>query len=78
MRKKQELTDPRSCMSKARDDEMTFVLLGRDVAAPVAIMAWVEERLRLGKNAASDPQIQEAMECAAQMKRDREAKRDDA
>ena len=34
MIKKKELSDPNSCMSKARDDEMTFVLLGRDAAAP--------------------------------------------
>ena len=62
MIKSKELTDPRSCMSRARDDEMTFVLLGRDKAAPVAIRAWVAERLRLGKNTESDPQITEAYE----------------
>jgi hypothetical protein len=48
MRKKDELTDPGSCMSRAGDEEMTFVLLGRDAAAPVAIRAWIEERVRIG------------------------------
>jgi hypothetical protein len=69
--KRKELTDPRSCMSKADDDEMTFVLLGRDIAAPAAIRFWVAERIRLGKNAEGDPQIVEALECAAWMERHR-------
>ena len=60
MRKRDELTDPRSCLSRARDDEWTFVLLGRDRAAPVAVRAWIEERIRLGKNQRDDPQIVEA------------------
>lgn len=60
MRKRDELTSPNSCMSKARDDEWTFVLLGRDLAATVAVRAWIEERVRLGKNAREDPQIVEA------------------
>lgn len=60
MRKRDELSDPRSCMSKARDDEWTFVLLGRDAAAPAAVRAWIDERLRLGKNVPGDAQIVEA------------------
>jgi hypothetical protein len=65
--KREELTNPKSCMSRAADDEMTFVLLGRDKAAPVAIRAWVNERIRLGKNTATDPQIVEALACADSM-----------
>ncbi len=64
MRKRDELNDPKSCMMRARDDEMTFVLLGRDVAAPAAIRAWIKERIRLGKNRPDDHQIAEAMYCA--------------
>ena len=71
MRKRDELTLPNSCMSRARDDEMTFVLLGRDVAAPVAIRAWVAERIRTGKNCQDDLQIREALGCAAMMEADR-------
>lgn len=67
MKKRDELTNPNSCMSKAGPDEMTFVLLGRDVAAPVAIRAWVNERIRVGKNNADDPQIKEALDCALWM-----------
>jgi hypothetical protein len=69
--KRKELTDTRSCMSRADDDEMTFVLLGRDLAAPVAIRAWIAERIRLGKNKPDDSQIIEAEECAAWMERHR-------
>lgn len=73
MRKKDELSNPESCMSKARQDEMTFVLLGRDRAAPFAIQSWVEERVRLGKNTRTDAQIVEALACADIMERERTA-----
>ena len=72
MRKQQELTDPRSCMSRAKEDEMTFVLLGRDVSAPATIRFWVSERIRLGKNTREDPQIVEALQCAATMETERQ------
>jgi hypothetical protein len=57
VRKRDELADPDSCLSRARDDEWLFVLLGRDPAAPVAVRAWIEERIRLGKNVRGDAQI---------------------
>ncbi len=67
MRKKDELSKEHTCMQHAHPDEMTFVLLSRDAAAPAAIRAWVAERLRLGKNAEDDPQITEALACACTM-----------
>ncbi len=68
MRKKDELaTNAHSCMSSAHDEEMVFVLLSRDAAAPVAIRAWVAERLRIGKNVETDAQIVEALSCALTM-----------
>ena len=67
MRKKDELSKEHTCMQHAHAEEMVFVLLSRDAAAPVAIRAWVTERLRLGKNTEQDPQIAEALECAATM-----------
>lgn len=60
MRKRDELSDPTSCMNRAKDYEWTFVLLGRDVAAPAAVAAWIKERIRLGKNKPTDSQILEA------------------
>lgn len=46
---------------------MLFVLLGRDPAAPDTIRFWVRERIRLGLNAAGDPKMVEAEECARTM-----------
>lgn len=70
MRKNDELTLASSCLSRAHPCEMVFVLLGRDTAAPVAIRAWVAERLRQRKNLESDAQILEALACAETMERE--------
>lgn len=75
MRKRDELTKVPSCTTTAYDDEMVFVLLARDPAAPLAIRAWVAERLRLGKNIDTDAQIVEALECARTMDAERDAVR---
>ena len=56
-------------MSRAKPDEMTFVLLARDVAAPETIRFWCSERIRLDKNAPDDIQILEALRCADEMER---------
>jgi hypothetical protein len=71
MIKHEELTNPRSCMSRASKHEMTFVLLARDIAASEVIRFWVAERIRLGKNSASDQQILEALHCANFMEQQR-------
>lgn len=67
MRKKDELSREHTCMQHAHPEEMVFVLLSRDAAAPAAIRAWVAERLRLGKNVEIDEQIVEALACAVTM-----------
>jgi len=71
MRKSEELTNPASCMSRAREDEMTFVLLGRDRVAAWAIRIWCALRWLVRKNRFNDPQITEALDCADAMDRDR-------
>lgn len=71
MRKLQEVADDNSCLNRAGDGEMIFVLLGRDAAAPHAIRAWAEERLRLDKNEWNDEQIQHALVCAEIMECER-------
>ena len=73
MVKTDELTNPNSCMSRAKDHEWTFVLLARDEAAPLAIRAWCDERIRLGKNTPEDEQIKEAIRCAQLMTEQRNA-----
>ena len=64
MRKDRELIDPKSCLNRAHGDELLFVLLGRDPAAPHAIREWAKRRIELGKNAIGDAQIQEALQTA--------------
>lgn len=71
MIKSEELMNPASCMSKARPEEMTFVLLARDLCAPLAIRAWAEARIATGKNQRSDLQIIQAFDCARVMERQR-------
>lgn len=65
MRKKDELV--KGCMSRAGENEMTFVLLSRDKAAAMTIKYWIDIRIGLGLNSPEDSQIQEAFECARTM-----------
>lgn len=69
MRKDKELSDSNSCLSKARKDELIFVLLERDMATPETIRFWCEKRIELGKNTASDEQILQALELAREIER---------
>ena len=71
MLKRDEIANSTSCLNNALDGERLFVLLARDPAAPVAIRAWVNERLRLGKNLPDDDQIEEALDCACRMEEER-------
>lgn len=64
MIKRKEVNDPKSCLNRARDDEMVFVLLGRDRAAATAIRAWARERVWLGLNSHGDAQITESLDLA--------------
>ena len=72
MRKSEELSNQNSCFNRAKDNELIFVLLGRDIAAPAAIRAWCRQRIRSKKNKADDAQIQEARMCADLMEQERE------
>ncbi len=67
MLKSQELSNSKSCLHKAESDEMLFVLLGRDAAAPDTMRFWVKRRIELGKNKITDPQVMEALNYAAYM-----------
>jgi hypothetical protein len=71
VRKFLELTSADSCINKAKPDEWVFVLLGRDLSAPVAIRAWIADRIKSGKNLLEDAQIVEAERCAAAMDAER-------
>jgi hypothetical protein len=67
MIKRKEDSDPKSCWNRADEEEIVFVLLARDPAAPQAILAWIKERIRLGKNKAGDAQLNEASKCMLDM-----------
>lgn len=69
MIKRDELV--KGCMAKAREDEMTFVLLARDPSAPDAIRYWTNRRVEIRKNKWEDAQIVEAESCAQTMERQR-------
>jgi hypothetical protein len=49
MRKIDEICMQDSCLNKAHDNEWLFVFLGRDLAATVAVEAWIAERIRIEK-----------------------------
>jgi hypothetical protein len=70
MRKAKEISSPNSCWNRAHEKEMVFVLLGRDAAAPIAIRAWIVERVRLGINRFEDRQIVEAENVAKLMEKE--------
>lgn len=72
MIKRRELEEPDSCLNKADSDEPLFVLLGRDASAKVAIQAWVDDRLKTGKNRPYDNQIIEAKLALEKMEKYRE------
>ena len=67
MRKRDEILDPNSCLNRAASNEMIFVLLARDKAAPFAIRSWCDERIRIGKNKPTDRDIVSALNCAYKM-----------
>lgn len=67
MLRREELLDPNSCLSKAQDDEMVFVILGRDPVAAPTIDYWVKARIAMGLNAENDPQMLAATTCADTM-----------
>lgn len=73
MLKSRELIEPNSCLNRAKMDETIFVLLARDPAAPVAILAWLNERIRLGCETPDSPKIKDAYEQIQQMMKEREA-----
>jgi hypothetical protein len=64
VKKKDEIANPNSCFNRARPDELVFVLLGRDPAAPAAIRAWAAARIASRKNIATDHQILESLRTA--------------
>lgn len=63
MLKRDELTNPDSCLSKAADDEPIFVLRAQDATAAIAVRQWA----RYSGLPRDHPKYQEAMQLAAMM-----------
>jgi hypothetical protein len=67
MRKRDEIGKQDSCLNRAHNDELIFVLLSRDEDAPRTIRYWIACRIESGKNKPGDPKLIEAEECARTM-----------
>ena len=66
MIKRDELSDPTSCLNRAAEDEPVFVLRATDMCAPDTILFWILSRLTAGRNQ-DDDQIKEAQAVASNM-----------
>lgn len=64
MKKHLEISNPSSCLNRARAEELIFVIRAHDIASPHTVRRWARKRIKLGKNSWSDPQIREALEWA--------------
>jgi hypothetical protein len=64
MIKSEEIVNPNSCLNKAGDDEMVFVVRAKDPAFRATIMFWVLERVRMGVNHPADKKLLDALKCA--------------
>jgi hypothetical protein len=60
MEKLREMADPASCLNKAGDHELLFVLLERDPSCLAAVEAWINDRIARGLNTSTDDKITSA------------------
>jgi hypothetical protein len=65
MLKKDEVSNPKSCLNKAADDEPVFVLRAKDPIAAEVVRDWAERAF--GKH--EDDKIDDANQLATQMER---------
>lgn len=71
MKKIDELDNKQSCLNRAHEQEIVFVLLARDQCAPTTIRYWCAARMNAGKNKATDAEIQQAYAQADAMEQQR-------
>ena len=69
MIKSEELSNPNSCLNKAKDDEILFVVLDRDLSFADTIRYWIGKRIELGLNQPGDSKLVEAEETAQKVLR---------
>jgi len=73
MVKYDELHNEDSCLNKAADDEMLFVLRAQDESAPRTILHWISKNFET----CPDDKLREAFECALKMKNSQHRKKAD-
>jgi hypothetical protein len=79
MQKRDELADPKSCLNKAGDDELIFVLREKDPAIVSTVLHWINTRIEMGANKPDDPKLAEALAFANRVaERRQKGKADDA
>ncbi len=64
MRKYEELNNSNSCLQKADDDEMLFILRAQDVTSPKVVLLWIAENI----DHLSNSKAREAFNCALTMR----------
>lgn len=62
MLKREEMSNPNSCLNRAVDDEPIFVLRAKDKASFWAVNMWIQSRMLLGMNQPNDEKIISAMD----------------
>lgn len=67
MIKRDEQSNPDSCLNKAAEDEPIFTLRATDVCAPGIIREWARQRIARRRNERGDSQILEALSLADAM-----------
>lgn len=65
MIKREELSNPNSCINKAADEEPVFVLRAQDLLSDVLVDLWAR---RAEENGASDAKVSSARELAQKMR----------
>lgn len=64
MEKLKEIYSDDSCLNKAKDNEMLFVLRGQDMTSPQVILEWI----KVNFNHLPEDKLNEAFNCALKMK----------
>lgn len=60
MIKANEVSNPNSCLNKAHEKELIFVIREADAAAADTIAFWIKRRMELGLNDEGDDKLYEA------------------
>lgn len=68
MIKSLEISDPKSCLNKASNDEPIFVLRAKDPQSIPIVLAWIQKRIEEGHEDVDDPKIRDAFEWCVKAK----------